>query len=330
MEVYRAKAPLTLMLKGSPSLLLNNLSSRRDFKAFVYVHLDEVVFISIAATNVFHKIPATPKTHIYQTAFIEVQGSSFLIITASDGAYIWTADGTSMLYFLSLTDIISGRESELDFQFMRGITSNQGSVFLGTSLGHILEIVIPNSSGESGVELVSTICESKTPISCLATLPDMDLLISGNDRGDISGFSTCPTLQSKSLFVWTGSNHPCTALIARNNFIIAGFSSGHIRAYRPSSGELVMELTAHVRCITGMALHPTQNMFVSVAEDQHVCFWSVNNSDLGSASGRGIELLSAEKLENRLNTGVCFLGEDRVGVVAYDEDDVIVLQRGDK
>lgn len=317
---YSSNASLPFPLPGSPSLLPNNLSLRKDGGALVFVRLNEAVYLSTTGRNDHHMIPAAAKSQVSQTAFAHVQGSDFLVITSSTGAYIWSADGSSMLYFLPLTDVIKG---DVGFQFMRGIASNSSSVFLGTSLGHILEISIPNSTGEYGVELSTTVYVSSSPISCLFC--DENHLLVGNDDGDVRCYQTYPRLSENPIVERVGVGFPCTAMVARGDSVIAGFSSGHIRGYSISSGDMVVEITAHARCITGLALHPYDNFVASSSEDQYICVW--NFTDFTPRSAKTMELLCAEKLENKLCTGLCYFLDDRIGVTSYDEEEVTVLQR---
>lgn len=318
--VYSRNASLPFPLPGSPSLLPNNLSLRRDGGALVYVRLNEAVYLSTSGRNDHHMIPAAAKSHISQTAFVRVQGTDFLVITSSTGAYLWSADGSSMLYFLPLADVLKG---DTEFQFMRGIASSDSSVFLGTSLGHILEVLIPSSTGEHGVELINTVYVSSSPVSCMHC--DEQHLLVGNDFGDIRCYQTYPRLSENPIVERVGNGFPCTAIVARGDCVIAGFSSGHIRGYSIRSGDMVVEVTAHARCITGLALHPYDNFVASSSEDQYICVW--NFTDFSPRSSKTMDLLSAEKLDNRLCTGLCYFLDDRIGVTSYDEEEVTVLQR---
>lgn len=320
MTAYSRNATLPLPLPCSPSLQPNNLSLRQDGNAFVYTRLNEVIYLSTIGKNDHHKIPAPAKTQVYQAAFIATKCSTFLVITASSGAYIWSEDGSSMHFFLALSDIVSG---DIDFQFMRGIAGNSNSAFVGTSFGHVLEISIPNPSGDYGIEHTTTVSASSHPISCISTHDNY--LICGDDNGSIKCFQTSPRLHDHPMFSKNGDEYPCTSLVSKNDMIIAGFSTGHLRLYRISTAELVLELTAHIRCVMGLALHPTENLVTSTSEDQYVCVWAFG--DFASKASKSMDLVCTEKLDNRLCTGIAFLAEDRIGVTSYDEEDLAVLQR---
>ncbi len=99
--------------------------------------------------------------------------------------------------------------------------------------------------------------------------------------------------------------------------------AGHIRIYRVNVNELTAEICAHVRPITGLCLHATDFMFASSSEDQHMQLWSCPGF---SGGARDVDLLYSSQLENRKLTGVAFLPDDMVGVVSYDEDDLILFE----
>ena len=119
--------------------------------------------------------------------------------------------------------------------------------------------------------------------------------------------------------------YPCTSLGMHGDVIIAAYSTGHIRLFRSSIREMAIELTAHARIINSIKIHPTLNMFVSCGDDQFLNVWSL--PDFQSVSSKDVELLCAERIPNRLLTGVSFFGDQKIGVVSYDEDDLIMLTR---
>lgn len=315
---YARDEALPLPLPGSPSLLPNNLSLRPDGDRLAYVRLNEVICMNTTPGRIdHHRIAAPAKSQLCQAAFISVKGASYLVVTSSSGVYVWSDDGASMLFFLALSDVTTG---DIEQQYMRGVASNETCLFVGTSLGQVLEICIP---GSTNIEFKSTIIASKHPVSCMCT--SSDFLLCADDTGDVYCFSAPATLSSSPLYAVTGNNYPCTSMVANSTSFIAGFSTGHIRAYKLTTGDLLVVVNAHIRCITGLALNHLENLLVSTSEDQFVNVWSVG--DLTTKSAKSFSLLSPIKLENHLCTGVCFFRDGRIGVAAYDEEDVTVLQR---
>jgi WD40 repeat protein len=240
-----------------------------------------------------------------------------MVITTSTGVFLWNDDGTHMLFFLALSDITVG---DVEYQYMRGIAGNEKSVFIGTSLGQILEISLPQSGPDHHIELVSKVSCSKNPITCLCTCKEY--VICADDRGGFSAYTTSKHISSP-IYSKKGDDYPCTSIVATDNSIIASFSTGHIRGYKLSTGELLVTLTAHIRCINGLAMHPSENIVVSVSEDQYISVWSIG--DFSTRSGKSFDLLSSIKVDNHQCTGVGVYADGRVAVSSYDEDELVVV-----
>ena len=74
----------------------------------------------------------------------------------------------------------------------------------------------------------------------------------------------------------------CTSLVCSDETTLIGaFISGHIRVYKLSSCELFLEISAHARCITGLALHPSLDFFASCGEDGSVNIYTLPKPPAG-------------------------------------------------
>jgi WD repeat-containing protein 54 len=171
---------------------------------------------------------------------------------------------------------------------------------------------IPSRGGE-GITFFDSLETKDCPISSLAS--SEALVASGNDNGDIYCFDPNESFVMQCSF--DGSGFPCTTLAAKEDTIVAGFSSGHIRVYNFFQKQQIVEVAAHARTITGMSMHPDLFLVASCSEDQHMHVWSVPD----------MSILSANVVDNKKLTGVTFMTGDRVGVVAYDDDEITVFNR---
>lgn len=269
------------------------------------------VYISNYGSGEFTKATLNTKTSIFQAALVNVNETPYLVIASSDGTHVYPSDGSEMLFFLPIG--VSTSENSNDPAFACGIasTDEEGFIFTGTSNGNITAIQLPRS--RDGFNFHSTLATSDYPIMALAA--STEVIASGNDNGDIFGFSSTSGTKFARKCKFNGGGSPCTAICALNSTIFAGFSHGLIRVYDSVKSELTIEVTAHARCIYGMTLHPSMPIIASCSEDQHLHMWSVENMDL----------LSSHIVDNRRLTGVAFLPHNEVGVSAYDCDEVAVF-----
>ena len=182
-------------------------------------------------------------------------------------------------------------------------------------------INVPSRGGEGICFFDSLDTKRDCPISTLAS--SSSCLAAGNENGDVYLFDQNAGFERICKF--TGSGFPCTALCIKEDIVLAAYSSGHIRLFRSSLQELAVEVTAHVRTITGLSIHPTLYMAASVSEDQHMHIWTL--PDFTSYASAEMDLLCSSHVENRKLTGVAFLNDDQIGVVAYDDDEVTVFTR---
>lgn len=103
--------------------------------------------------------------------------------------------------------------------------------------------------------------------------------------------------------------------------------NGKIRLFRPSVQELSIEISAHSRNINAITVHPTQYLAASVSDDQILHVWTLPDYSSASYSSSEVNLFCSCSLENKKLTGVSFLSDDRIGVVAYDDDELTTFSR---
>ena len=60
---------------------------------------------------------------------------------------------------------------------------------------------------------------------------------------------------------------PTTSIAVRGDTMIAGYSNGTIVIYNIRDSCTRVEIAAHARCISGLALHPKSDVFVTIGHD---------------------------------------------------------------
>eukprot|EP01041_Mallomonas_annulata_P006345 gene6345-12830_t len=303
-------------LSGSPSHQPNNLSSSEQIDMIAYIRFSEVIMTSLSGSS--KKIPISSRCHIYQASFVTIHDVSFLVLASSLGVQVWTIDGLEMKFFFALSALV---DSEEDGHFMRGIAHiNKGYVCVGCSTGNVLVLNAPSADGEN-IEMLHNLDASRSPITAIAA--SETLLVCANEAGEVIGFSVAEAFEVMCKF--PGAHFPCTSVCTREDTIIAAYSTGHIRLFRASISELAIEVAAHSRCITALAIDPSLNVLASVSEDQYLHVWHFPT--FVSRENCDMDLLFTEKIDNRLLTGVAFLNNGKIGVTAYDEDDMIIFSK---
>ena len=214
---------------------------------------------------------------------------------------------------------------------MRGVTSLTNCVCVGTSLGSIVVFRFNLNSPIDTAHSKTVIMEPLYSKSVTVLGSSENTFCGGNENGDIFVYGTDFALDFHFVCKFSGAGFPCTSIACQNgtNTIIAGFSTGHIRIYRPNIAELSIEITAHVRSVTGIIIDPNDGFYATCGEDQFFQVWKIPNfTDCEYTDSLKKEcLLFCEKLDNRLCTGICFLSENKIAVASYDDESLITFQK---
>lgn len=215
--------------------------------------------------------------------------------------------------------------------YMRGVTSLTNCVCVGTSKGSIVvfrfDLSKGVSTGHSSTTTIDPLYDSS--ITCLAS--SETTLCGGNENGDIFVYNTEFEKDFRFVIKFPGGGAPCTSICCETNTnnIFAGFATGHIRIYRPNICEMSIEITAHVRSITGIILSPNHDYYATCGEDQFFQVWKIpdfTNPEFAEMLRKDC-LLFCEKLENRLCTGLAFFSKNKIAIASYDDENLTLFQK---
>ena len=188
---------------------------------------------------------------------------------------MWSASSNSILFYFPLNSLPAVADHLEEEKFMRGIAVVDNYLCVGTSFGtlHALNADVVQGSAENAVDfsLAFSLQPDHYPITAMASY--QSILSVTNDSGAIFGYNSSEAFLQ--IYAFPGCGYPCTCLVHKDNVLIGGFSSGHIRLFRTDIQELAVEVTAHARPVTGLSLHPTLNMVVSCSQDQFLHVWEV-------------------------------------------------------
>ena len=305
-----------ILLPLTPSFQFNNLSNDKKDK-YCYCHLSEVIIVNKDRLTVHVPIP---KAELYQASFITIAGTEYLAVASNLGIQLWLNDGSAMLFSYSIDD------SSFENSFLRGIAGGLRECWfaVGSSDGEIIVFDTPPSitPGSSKVVVHSKLSTERSPIITLVASPK--LLIACNENGDIFGFN-CENLIFQKIFQFNGGGVPCTSLILRDEVLVSSYSNGCIKVYRLGILEMSAELAIHGGSINALSIHSELDIFASCSDfDQTVCIFSFPTFINRPACY--VELLSSNKLENKLLTGLAFISHDTLAVSCYDNLELGILK----
>lgn len=225
-----------------------------------------------------------------------------------------------MLFYYAIKSL---RPIEIDEDlFMRGVTVVQESLCVGLSNG--LVAVFKCSARCFDANDFPLSHKLNTDKAAVMSLSSSDsTMVAADENGKLFGFDARNAFESA--FSFPSYGYPCTCTCQKGSLLYAGYSTGHIRIFRTDIKEMAIEIAAHRRCITGLALHPRLNLLCSCAQDQVINIWNVPNFQTRAESV--VALAHSEVVENRMCTGIAFLDSDRICVTTYDDDELVILQK---
>ncbi len=243
-----------------------------------------------------------------------------MAVLSNLGVQIWSVNADNMLFHFPLRELLEGDGD--DEKFMRGVATTLDFLCVGSSVGSVMVFSCRSLMEGNDFPVVHQLStERDVPVSAMASSPT-NILAVGNDNGRVYGFRSDEAFVEA--FNFPGFGHPCTALVLSEHVLVAAYSSGLIRLYRTDIVELVVELTAHTRIITGLTVNLSGGYFVSCSQDQFVHVWSL--PDFSSRGGSEVSKLYSELLENKMCTGVAALSKTRFAVASYDDEEITVFR----
>jgi WD40 repeat protein len=248
-----------------------------------------------------------------------VQRRSVIAIMSDLGVQIWSMDGEHMLFYYALSSLLGTQFEE--GRFMRGATGLNNFLCVGCSTGSILVFDCSGDLQRGNFPLLHSLESRGQAISVLSS--SSSYLTAGDDMGNIFCYKIDDAFELG--FSISGNGVPCTALFNTTYAIFAGFSSGHIRVYRPDTRELAIEIAAHVRMVTGLTYNEETQLAASCSSDQYLHVWSV--PDFRSKANSNLDCVYSSVLENKMCTGVAFINEHKLAVAAYDEEEISMFHR---
>lgn len=214
---------------------------------------------------------------------------------------------------------------------MRGITSVSNFAAVGTSRGHILVFRFDPAETLATGHLGTQTLDPSFHSSVTALASSKSIICGGNENGDIFVHNVDFRGELNLACKFPGFGTSVTGMVcqAETDTIFACFLSGHVRIYRPNIAEMSIEITAHVRSITGIIIDPQGKFFATCGEDQFFQVWKTpdfTSSNYVNDMKNNVQLF-CEKIENRLCTGLAFLSDNRIAVASYDDESIVVFQK---
>ncbi|OMJ95539.1 hypothetical protein SteCoe_1143 [Stentor coeruleus] len=304
----------TLSLPVSVSLLHSNLVASDTTLAFVsnikpnpQIHL--LSLDSLKTPNLHNSlVKYKSEEEVLHINYLKVNNKWYLILGFYQSLQIWNEDGTRMLGYISKDEITGG---DLETYFIGSCCCELiNSIVVGSSKG---SISILNISDERLCNFSTSLTlygKNREPISVLCSYKSFVLSVSENGTGTFWNMEQKIELNSLD-----GPGVSATVGTNLKKFAIVGFGNGEVKVYNMKDKNILCNIWAHTRWITGICKHATRPIFITCAEDGFVNIWAIRNGE--------IETVSSKEYPHFLLTGVA-LSKDTAMIVTYDRSKLIL------
>lgn len=179
-------------------------------------------------------------------------------------------------------------ESDLS-RCSRTIAATNDFVLLGNDRGDVHLFTHDSSKGGKGsssspmVQLAKTLKLSSEPVAEMCAKRN-GLVVVGTPTGNLSiwtGFQGEAKQPVKSTEYVLGKPEAVTGIILWYPYAIVSYGSGIIRMYNLIQKALSAQVYAHARWISAMDLCPSQNLLLTIAEDDEARIWRLKRRQKG-------------------------------------------------
>lgn len=304
----------TVTLPSSASLLHNNLvGSSGGWLACVHNSVNpggSMLMLHSMLTSVSKAGPEIAQATSIR--YLEMPFGPVLCLTSINGTQIYNEDATTLLFYSPIVDQVSDL-SKLKFHQGSCVVPSAGHVAIGTSKGSLVPVYAASA------ESFAALSESK-PGSPTAEVTDLcysaaaNAVFSVHANGDMLVWAvTASGPYSNTAKALTGSDQVPIRIAPLGTRLAVAHGTGTICLFDALSHELQVEVTAHARWITGMAIREDTGQIASVGEDTVLNVWQVD-----MAHGN-VFLQHSSVVTDKLLTGVALHGAG-AAVSAYDSD----------
>jgi WD40 repeat protein len=332
MADYDVTRAVEVNITKTPSLRYNNLTCNGS--NVVFAHKTEVVSIiedikgsksgTVGSTQSTLK-PHLPEAKVIQVKWCHLSGRDYLVVGTGSGLAVYDDTITASVFVLELASQDVPYDDP-EATFVRGITGvpETNHICAGSASGHIFCLLVDgDGEGGSSIELVHTIKphEDDDGAATTAMAGSGRWGVAASDAGSVTVFDTSNKFHTSHRFPGIA---PCTSVVVTGDTIVAGYTTGHLRMFRLSTGVLFAEIGAHTRAVTAMDVHPEMPVFVSVGEDSVINVWRLSQEAGGESKREQAPSVTMEftgKSADSLLTGVSFSrnGTSHLITSSYDK-----------
>jgi hypothetical protein len=361
--IYDAERYTRATIAESPSLLANNLTAGPSTLA--YVHDTQALMVPLERLLIgarTEKLPILTKggnRTATQVKIVTLGATSFFVLCTSEGVHVFDELGYDRVHYHGFAEHDFPRDGDARGSTTRidgggvvgtsarGVCSScsrdgRAQVCVGTSAGTVLvfeydgeRFRLTNAEWDDRNERVpvadvASEVDSRRggfPPETNLSIERQCALVTANDAGTVRVWDVLSSEDFKLNFAFKRPS-PVTAAAMRDGVVVVAESAGVVSFASTKSKSVFCEVQAHARFLSAMAIHPSEDVIATVAEDGTVAVWTVPNPETRENGGIAVKNRFASRWPDGALTGVAFCGHraEALAVCAYDETEICAWQ----
>lgn len=245
--------------------------------------------------------------------YLQLSHGPVLVVSSAIGTQIFNEDATTLLFFLPLND--AGVETE-SLKEHKGacLVPHLNHIIIGTSKGTLAAVHMPSAdSCVAKAESPPSVPTAEVADVCFST--QAQTVLSVHNNADLRVWTPNADGPYVNTAAFPSSGPAPVAVAALGSRFLVAYGPGTICFYDATSCAWQVELTAHARWITAIAVNEDAGVVASVGEDTIINLWTV---DAGTGT---VGLQHSSIVTDKLLTGVV-LRDGCAAVAAYDSDEI--------
>ena len=348
--MYDAERYTRATVAESPSLLYNNLTAGPS--SLGYVHGSQAIVVPVERAlsgDPSEKRPILTEggnRTAYQVKIVTLGAETFFVLCTAEAVHVFDDSGRALRHARPLpgaaaVTLPDGTEMA---NFARGVCSScsedgRAQLCVGTANGSVL---VMEYDGARFRDAASLDGHYQVPVADLGSEVDSfrgsappdsagprAVIASADDAGVVVTWRAISSDRFEAMF-WVQLEGPVVAVAARGNQVVAAETTGRVSFISLTTQKVYCEMQAHSRYLSALDMHPTQDVFATVAEDSTLAVWELpmERREGARESGADPRCVFAACWPDGMLTGVAFCGERwrNLAVCAHDETEICVWQ----
>lgn len=252
-------------------------------------------------------------SQITSVRYLDLAIGTVLCVSSTNGTSIYNEDASSLIFFVPVDASAAGADTHQHHQGACLVPMLQ-HIVIGTSKGTLVVVQAGQDSFVALPEAIPSGEVSEIADVCFATASNH--VVTAHNNGELRLWSAAE-IPYINLNIVPPTREAPVRVASLGAHVLVAYGPGTICLYDVVNWQVEVEITAHARWITAVAVREDTGQIASVGEDTVLNLWQV------APTGQ-ISLQHSSVVTDKLLTGVAFSAVG-MAMTAYDSDILFIV-----